>query len=69
MIFGIDIALYCIVAWALRRTKGVFDRRKCCTFFNIFVLWPLGKYKFMELEIELAKLKDFDKEYAVAEYA
>ena len=29
----------------------------------MLVKWPLGKWKLMELEIELAKLKDFDKEY------
>jgi hypothetical protein len=29
---------------------------------------PLGKWKFMELEIELAKLKDIDKEYAMLEF-
>ena len=27
------------------------------------ILFFIGKWKFMELEIELAKLKDFDKEY------
>ena len=35
---------------------------------NIFVFMPLGKLKLMELELELAKLKDLDKEYAVLEF-
>jgi hypothetical protein len=37
--------------------------------FNIFVYWPLGKWKFRELEIELSKLKDMDREYEVAALA
>lgn len=69
MIFGVDIVLYSIVAWALKRTIGVIDRRKCFSFFNVFIYWPLGRWKYLELEIELAKLKDFDKEYEVAAFA
>ncbi len=34
-----------------------------CSMFNLLIAWPLGKYKLMELEIEIGKLKDFDKEY------
>jgi hypothetical protein len=60
MIFGTDTALYALVSWALKRTNGKIDRRICCSLINLFVYLPLGKWKYQELEIELAKLKDFD---------
>lgn len=69
MIFGIDIALYAIVAWALKRTQGKVDRRKFCSLINLLVYIPLGRWKFLELEIELAKMKDFDKEYGLLAFA
>jgi hypothetical protein len=65
-VFLVDTAIYSVVAWALLRTNGKIDRRKCCSIFNIFVQKPLGRWKLQELEIELAKLKDFDKDYDVA---
>ena len=63
LIFGVDISLYVIVAWALKKSAGLGGDRRFCSKFNFFVMLPLGKWKFMELEIELSKLKDFDKEY------
>ncbi len=69
MIFGVDTVLYALVAWALKKTEGRVDRRRFCSIINIFVYLPLGRWKFMELEIELAKMKDFDKEYGVLSYA
>ncbi len=68
MIFLVDTFLYFIVAFVLKKTKGKADMRRCWSLINIFVYMPLGKWKFMELEIELAKLKDLDKEYAMLEY-
>jgi hypothetical protein len=65
MIFVVDTALYAVVAWALKRTEGKVDRRKFCSLINLLVLMPLGRWKFLELEIELAKMKDFDKEYGL----
>jgi len=56
------------VAVFLKKTKGKQDLRRCWSLINIFVYLPLGKWKFMELEIELAKMKEFDKEYAVLEF-
>lgn len=69
LIFGADLLLYTLSAYTLKKSNGVIDKRKCCSSFNLIVYWPLGKWKFSELEIELAKLKDFDKEYSVAELA
>ncbi len=69
MIFGADTLLYAIVAWALKYTEGRIDRRRFCSILNFFVYLPLGRWKFMELEIELAKMKDFDKEYGILSYA
>ena len=68
MIFCLDSLLYLIIAVVLKRTKGRQDMHRCCSLINIFVYMPLGKWKFMELEIELAKLKDIDKEYAMLEF-
>lgn len=69
LLFLIDVALYSIVTWALLHSKGSIDKRKCCSLFNIMVYWPLGRWKLKELEIEIAKLKDFDKEYPVSALA
>jgi hypothetical protein len=69
MIFVIDTALYALVAWSLKRTEGKVDRRKFCSLINLVVLLPLGRWKYLELEIELAKMKDFDKEYGLMAYA
>ncbi len=68
MIFGVDSLLYLIVSFFLKQTKGRSDLRRYCSLINLFVYLPLGKWKFMELEIELAKLKDLDKEYGVLEF-
>ena len=65
-VFGIDTLVYILAAWTLSRYGSKY--KKLCSKFNLFVMWPLGKWKYMELEIELAKLKDFDKEYEVILY-
>lgn len=69
MVFGTDMLLYLLVAWAMKRSGGVHDKRRCCSLFHLFVLWPLGRVKYQELEIELSKMKDFDKEYLIASLA
>lgn len=69
MIFIMDTAFYALVAWGLKRTEGKVDRRKFCSLINLVVLMPLGRWKYLELEIELAKMKDFDKEYGLMAYA
>ena len=73
MIFGLDTIYYALIALVLKRSIGVqgnkIDKRRYCTYFNWFVYWPLGRWKYQELEIELAKLKDFDKEFYVAALA
>lgn len=71
MIFGVDIAFYAFISWAMKKSAnmGHIDKRLCCSFFNFFVVWPLGKWKFMELEIELSKMKDFDIQLYLANQA
>lgn len=46
MLFGIDLILFAVVALVLKRSQGVFDKRKCCSIFNLLVYWPLGKWKY-----------------------
>ena len=55
--------IYAVVAWALKTKIIKASSRSFLSYYNLLVLWPLGKWKFQEIEIELAKLKEFDKEY------
>eukprot|EP00347_Sterkiella_histriomuscorum_P005081 403357971 len=66
-IFVVDTLLYALIAYQLK-TYGVTNISQRCNKHYLMVQLPLGKYKYEELEIELAKLKDFDAEYNLLRY-
>jgi len=60
--------LYALVALTIKRKKLNINRNGCINQDKMTIIWPLGYYKFHELEIEVAKLKDFDAEYKLLVY-
>ncbi|CDW72238.1 UNKNOWN [Stylonychia lemnae] len=69
-IFVVDTLIYAFVALRLKRKKNQMRKAGCFCLNRdkVLIVWPLGYFKFTELEIEVAKLKDFDEEYKLLIY-